>query len=123
MEPVINWRGKKILEDGCGGLIYKIVDGDNSNLRAVEIAMCIFAPGEIGQLHYHNQMEEIYFVLEGEGEIELNGKRHVLRSEDAIAISTGTKHQVRNTSLIEPLRFVAINSPAWNPADMIVCKE
>jgi|GEM_PF-1689110 mannose-6-phosphate isomerase-like protein (cupin superfamily) len=123
MNNIINWQANKVVEDGCGGTIYKIVDVDNSNLRNVEIAMCIFAPGEIGQLHYHKNMEEIYFVLEGEGEIVLNGISHTVKTEDAVAIPAGTKHQIRNTSQEKSLRFVAVNSPSWSAADMIPVKQ
>jgi mannose-6-phosphate isomerase-like protein (cupin superfamily) len=119
MAEVINWRDKKVLEDGCGGSIYKVVDSDNSDLKNVEISMCIFSPDEIGLLHYHNRMEEIYFILGGKGELKLDGKRYSVIAEDAVTIPSGVSHQIRNTSSEEPLRFLSINSPGWDPSDMI----
>lgn len=119
----VNWRKLNRIEDGCGGEIYKILDIDNSGLLSVEIAMCVFRPGEVANLHYHKLMEEIYFVVEGEGEIELNGKLHKLKSEDAVAIPVNTKHRMRNTSKTKELRFLSINSPHWQAQDMIILPE
>ena len=89
---IINWRSLNILEDGCGGSIFKIVDMENTDLKNVEISMCVFSPGEIAQLHYHEVMEEIYFFIEGEGEVELNGTWHKVIAEDAVPISLKTRH-------------------------------
>lgn len=119
MANVINWQDNKVLEDGCGGLIYKVIDVENSHVRNVEIAMCIFNPDEMADLHYHDIMEEIYFFIEGEGEIELNGKWHKVKAEDSVAIPVKTKHRIHNTSKDKPLRFLSINSPHWRETDMI----
>ncbi len=116
---IINWKDKRIIEDGCGGIIYKILDTENSELRNVEISMCIFSPGEIADLHYHEVMEEIYFILEGEGEIEINDTWHKIKAEDSIAIPLKTKHRIRNTSKNNHLKFLSINSPHWRKEDMI----
>ena len=120
---IINWKNQNIIEDGCGGSIYKILDVDNSRLKSVEIAMCVFSPGEIADLHYHEVMEEIYFFIEGEGEIELDGIWHKVKVEDAVAIPVRTKHRIRNSSTESRLRFLSINSPSWTEDDMIRIKK
>ncbi|MBI5676847.1 MAG: cupin domain-containing protein [Nitrospirae bacterium] len=120
MISIVNWKEINKIEDGCGGVIYKILDIDNAGLKNIEIAMCIFEPGEIAALHYHNNMEEIYFILEGFGEIEANGKRHVIKAEDSLAIPAGVRHRVINTSNEQHLKFLSVNSPSWMPEDMII---
>lgn len=122
MINIVNWKELDRIEDGCGGVIYKILDIDNSGLKNIEIAMCIFEPGEIANLHYHEKMEEIYFVLEGEGEIELNGEWHRIKAEDSIAIPVGIKHRMRNKSEDNILKFLSFNSPEWQQFDMIICE-
>lgn len=119
---ITNWKTTNIIEDGCGGIIYKVLDIDNSGLKNVEIAMCVFSPGEIADLHYHEVMEEIYFFIEGEGEIELDGIWHKVKTEDAVAIPIKTKHRIRNSSIEKPLRFLSVNSPFWREDDMIRIK-
>jgi mannose-6-phosphate isomerase-like protein (cupin superfamily) len=116
---IFNWREIRILEDGCGGSIYKVVDQDNSNLKNLEMAMCIFTPGEMARLHHHAIMEEIYFIIEGTGRIEIESKWYPINPEDAIAIPVGVMHRIHNTSMSENLRFISVNSPEWQESDMI----
>jgi len=120
---IVNWKEANIIEDGCGGIIYKILDIENSGLKNAEIAMCVFSPGEIADLHHHDIMEEIYFFIEGKGEIEIDGNWHKVEAEDAVAIPVRTKHRVRNTSMEKPLRFLSINSPFWREDDMIRIRQ
>lgn len=119
MAIVVNWKDLRVIEDGCGGQIFKVLDSDNSRL-GLEVAMCIFQPGETALLHYHKVMEEIYFVLEGSGEVELDGKWYAVGPEDAIAVPINTKHRMRNTSKTNSLRFLSLNAPGWQQEDMIV---
>jgi mannose-6-phosphate isomerase-like protein (cupin superfamily) len=123
MSNIINWRNINKIEDGCGGVIYKILDTENSELKQVEMVMCIFKPGEIARLHFHNRMEEIYFVIEGVGKIELDGKWFDVKPEDSISIPVGVRHRMRNASSDKILRFLAINSPEWIATDMIEVKD
>jgi mannose-6-phosphate isomerase-like protein (cupin superfamily) len=119
MDNIINWKDLNQIEDGCGGAIYKILDIGISGLKNVEIAMCIFRPGETATLHYHKNLEEIYFILEGEGQIELDGMWFPVKAEDCVAIPVGVKHRMKNISNDKTLKFLSINSPEWHPADML----
>ncbi|MGO9146280.1 MAG: cupin domain-containing protein [Desulfomonilia bacterium] len=123
MTNIANWKDVNTIEDGCGGTIYKILDVENSGLKSLEIVMCIFSPGEVAKLHYHQRMEEIYYVLDGEGEVELNGKWFKVRADDSVAIPIGTTHRMKNTSSDKVLRFLSVNSPEWILSDMITITE
>jgi len=120
MENIVNWKFLDKIEDGCGGLIYKILDAENSGLKNVEIAMCIFSPGEIAVLHYHKNLEEIYFIIEGEALIELDGKWYPVKAEDCVAIPIGLRHRIKNGSNSKTLKFLSINSPEWTLSDMLL---
>jgi mannose-6-phosphate isomerase-like protein (cupin superfamily) len=51
-----------------------------------------------GQVPWHNQeQEEIYFVLEGEGEMCLGAERTGIRGGQAVYIPPGEFHQLTNT--------------------------
>jgi MYXO-CTERM domain-containing protein len=43
--------------------------------QAQSLAEARLQPGQATERHYHGRSEEIYFVLEGAGEIELDGER------------------------------------------------
>ena len=62
--------------------------------------------------HYHKRLTELYYILEGEGEIELDGERHPIRPGDAILIKPGCRHRA-----IGKLRALIVATPAFDPAD------
>ena len=62
--------------------------------------------------HNHRVNEEMFFVLEGAGELRLGHDRFALRPGDFIACPPGdqeTAHQIINTGT-QPLRFLAVSS-------------
>jgi mannose-6-phosphate isomerase-like protein (cupin superfamily) len=66
------------------------------------------------QRHYHARTEEIYFVLEGEGTLEIDGERHGVKPGDAVLIPPGARHQITATS---DLRFLCCCSPPYSDED------
>jgi mannose-6-phosphate isomerase-like protein (cupin superfamily) len=64
------------------------------------------------RVHYHKRMTEIYYVLDGEGQIELDGERHAVRPGDAILIKPLCRHRA-----IGRLRVLNVPVPAFDPED------
>ena len=64
------------------------------------------------QTHYHKRMTEIYLVLEGEGQIELDGQLFPVKPMTAIFIKPGCRHRA-----IGKLKIVNFPVPAFDPAD------
>lgn len=65
-----------------------------------------------GQVPWHNQeQEEIYFVVEGEGEMCLGEERQPLTTGQAVYIPSGVFHQLTNTGAT-PLRMIYCYGPA-----------
>jgi mannose-6-phosphate isomerase-like protein (cupin superfamily) len=62
--------------------------------------------------HYHKRLTEIYYILEGTGEMELDGERHAVRPGDAILIKPGCRHRA-----IGKLRVLNVPVPAFDPTD------
>jgi uncharacterized cupin superfamily protein len=62
--------------------------------------------------HSHRAQEEMFFVLEGAGEVRIGAETFPIRSGDIIACPTGgpeTAHQIVNTGKVE-LRYLALSS-------------
>ena len=62
--------------------------------------------------HNHRVNEEMFFILEGEGDIRIGESRYPIRSGDIIACPAGgpeTAHQIINTSTTE-LKYLAIST-------------
>jgi mannose-6-phosphate isomerase-like protein (cupin superfamily) len=67
---------------------------------------------EDSRTHYHKKMTEIYFVLEGEGHIELDGERFPVRPQTAIFIKPGCRHRA-----VGKLKILNVPIPAFDPED------
>jgi mannose-6-phosphate isomerase-like protein (cupin superfamily) len=80
-------------------------DNDVATLHMVDIK-------QDAATHYHRKLTEIYFVLEGEGYIELDGERIPVRPYTAVLIKPGCRHRA-----VGNLRIVNIPVPAFDPRD------
>jgi quercetin dioxygenase-like cupin family protein len=69
-----------------------------------------------GQVPWHNQdQEEIYFILEGTGEMCLGEERQTVTTGQALFIPPGTFHQLTNTGE-SPMRMLYCYGPAGDVA-------
>jgi len=65
-----------------------------------------------GQVPWHNQeQEEVYFVVEGTGEMCLGEERYTLTSGQAVYIPSGVFHQLSNIG-DTPLKMIYCYGPA-----------
>jgi mannose-6-phosphate isomerase-like protein (cupin superfamily) len=62
--------------------------------------------------HHHRIATEYYVVLEGEGEIELDGVRHPARPMSAFLIKPGCRHRA-----IGDLKVLLVSLPAADDTD------
>jgi mannose-6-phosphate isomerase-like protein (cupin superfamily) len=69
-----------------------------------------------GQVPWHNQeQEEVYFIIEGTGEMCLGKERQVVTSGQAVYIPPGLFHQITNMG-DTPLRMLYCYGPAGDVA-------
>jgi len=64
------------------------------------------------RVHYHNRMTEIYYILDGTGQMELDGKQFDIGPGSAVLIKPGCRHRA-----IGKLRFLNVPIPAFDPSD------
>ena len=69
-----------------------------------------------GQVPWHNQdQEEIYFIVEGSGEMCLGGEKTMLKAGQAAYIPPRVFHQLTNTGAT-PMRMIYCYGPAGDVA-------
>jgi mannose-6-phosphate isomerase-like protein (cupin superfamily) len=69
-----------------------------------------------GQVPWHNQeQEEIYFIVEGEGEMCLGEECRAIKAGQAAYIPSGVFHQLTNTGST-PMRMIYVYGPAGDVA-------
>lgn len=68
--------------------------------------------------HYHKKLTELYYVLEGEGTIELDGVIFPIAAGTSVLIKPGCRHRARPVSgASTPLRVLNVPVPAFDPED------
>jgi mannose-6-phosphate isomerase-like protein (cupin superfamily) len=65
------------------------------------------------ETHYHKRMTEIYYVLEGEGAIELDGDSFPISPGTSVLIKPGCRHRAVGVGL----KILNIPVPKFDPED------
>ncbi len=98
------------------------VTKDGSTIRELhhtEVQSLAEATLEVEQAterHYHRVAEEIYFVLKGQGRMEIDGETSYVRPGDSVLIPPGAWHQLENNGTSE-LRILCCCSPPYSHDD------
>jgi mannose-6-phosphate isomerase-like protein (cupin superfamily) len=91
--------------------------GGASPIQAENFSMgCVTLEPQGGQVPWHNQeQEEIYLILEGEGEMCLGAERAAIKAGQAVYIPPKVFHQLTNTSSTI-MRMIYCYGPAGDVA-------
>ena len=104
----IEWRE---FPNHFGGALSKpLVMPETAGSHHIDYRISMYQPMARVALHKHNVQEQVYHVLDGEGLMYIDGKRHVVRKHDVIFLPPGVEHSINNTGLVD-LVFLVITSP------------
>jgi mannose-6-phosphate isomerase-like protein (cupin superfamily) len=108
--PVRKLSSVKPIDVLCGKAfeISGAKDFANMSIAVVEV---LDAP-----THYHKKMTEFYYILEGKGEVKLNGKLYSVEKDTTVLIEPLIKHSIKSANKF-PIKLVAITTPAFEMAD------
>jgi len=98
-----------------GSTIRELLGLPTAPVRNQSLAEATLQPGQATERHYHAETEEIYYLVEGSGEMELDGERQQVGVGDAVLIPPGARHQIRADA--EGLRFLCCCAPAYRHED------
>ncbi|MGE5274059.1 MAG: cupin domain-containing protein [Verrucomicrobiota bacterium] len=98
-----------------GSTIRELLGLPTAPVRNQSLAEATLEPGQATERHYHAASEEIYYVVEGWGEMELDGDRRQVAVGDAVLIPPGARHQIRADA--DGLRFLCCCAPAYRHED------
>lgn len=98
-----------------GSSIRSLLDLTTAPVRNQSLAEATLSPGGATSRHYHGESEELYFVVEGEGAIEIDGEHARLGPGDAVLIPPGAWHRIEAGDA--PLRFLCCCAPPYRDAD------
>ena len=97
-----------------GSTIRSILDATNAPVVNQSLAEARLPAGGATERHYHRHSEEIYFMLEGEGVMEVDGETQDVGPSDAILIPPGAWHQIKATT---DIRFLCCCAPVYAHED------
>ncbi len=104
--------------------------GDNTILRELlhpdkaalalrySLAHATLKPG-LKSLKHSLKTSEVYYILEGEGEMHIDAEREIVFPGQAIYIPPYSIQYIENTGNID-LVFICIVDPAWREEDEII---
>ena len=104
---IADFDGIEAISCPCGFSRRAFVSPDNSvaTMHIVDIE-------EDARAHYHKKLTEIYFILEGTGHIELDGKKLPIKPLTAIFIKPFCRHRA-----IGKMRILNVVIPAFDERD------
>lgn len=88
----------------------------NADIRSMSLAEATVKKGASTKPHIHATSEEIYYILNGSAEIEIEGEKKNVKKGDAVFIPSGAEHSIKNTWDAE-LIFLCICSPPYEHGD------
>ncbi|HEY7197686.1 MAG TPA: cupin domain-containing protein [Gaiellaceae bacterium] len=104
-----------------GSTIRVLLDAAQGGARAQSLAEASLDPGAETTCHYHAETEEIYVVVEGSGEMEVEGDRRTVEPGDAILIPPGAWHQLRAGT--EGIRILCCCAPPYRDEDTFLAER
>lgn len=111
---VRNLQDPEVLETtyiAHGGAIAQMIL-DRRTLKEIGfLAIARLDPGKTIEAH-RDPMEEIYFVVAGEGEMTVDDETRHVKPGDAVWIPTGSLHSLTNSGK-EDLIILVPSAPAW----------
>ena len=87
-----------------------LVRPENCGSRLIDYRISSYQPMSFVESHTQKVQEQLYHVLEGEGVMELDDERKVVRRDDVIFIPPGVRHAIHDTGKGD-LLFLVITTP------------
>ncbi|MFK7850276.1 MAG: cupin domain-containing protein [Akkermansiaceae bacterium] len=97
-----------------GSMITSLLDLANAPVKNQSLAEARVPAGGATERHYHKDSEEFYYILDGRGEIEIDGSVEKVEPGDAILIPAGAWHTIQAT---EELVFLCCCAPPYRHED------
>lgn len=119
---IVNRSSAQIIKTRHGSQIRPLIDRTNSDVTQCSLAEEWLPPGFAVTLHHHNQLEEIYYLLEGRGLMTVGTEEREVGAGDAIFVPRNHRHSLANTGN-EPIRLLVVCGPAFFYEDEILERE
>ena len=104
-----------------GSEIRELLAHRNSCVQNQTLAEARLPIGGRTAAHHHLKTEEIYYILEGSGRMQVGDESRDVGPGDAIAIPPGAFHQIANTG-DAALKFLCCCAPGYEHNDTVLAE-
>ena len=115
---IVNRNRARIVNTPHGSEIRPLIDRTTAAISQCSLAEEILPPGCAVTPHQHHQLEEIYYIVEGRGRMQVGDEERDVEAGDAIYIPRGHPHTLCNTGT-EAVKILLICGPAFFYEDEI----
>lgn len=104
-----------------GSLIYEVFNPGNSQVKNLSVAIAEIPPNSSTKLHRHENFEEVYYIIEGNGIIFVERDRYEVKKGDLVYIPIKASHKAMAKN--EPLKILCICSPPYSHEDTSILED
>jgi mannose-6-phosphate isomerase-like protein (cupin superfamily) len=106
---------------------------DRSEASCTEVFIVVLTPGEAPPLHQHDDFEQVFYVLEGYGTLEIGpgSEEYPVNPGDVVRIPPTTLHRIHCLG-DAPLKYLAVDcfpngcpdaEPTWDDHIKTACQQ
>ncbi len=107
---------------------------DRKESETSEVFLVVIEPSEAAPVHIHHDTEQVYFMLQGVGELRIgeeNAQYFTIRKDDVVRIPPHTPHSVKCQG-DETVKYVCVDcfvggrptaEPTWDAHVAVLCKS
>jgi mannose-6-phosphate isomerase-like protein (cupin superfamily) len=88
----------------------------------MSLAEAIVEVGQTTEYHFHKISEEVYYMLEGKGLMEVDDDKEEVSEDQAVVIPPRSRHRISNTGS-SPLIFLCLCSPPYSDEDTVLVEK
>ena len=99
------------IENESQPLVTPVASEKNASIYLVQMM-----PGACIPLHYHKSHDELVYIIEGKGSMEIDGEVYIVQSFDMLYIPSGVIHSLTAIE-DENLKVISIFAPAFDGVD------
>ena len=119
---ITNANTTTAVTSASGTEIRVLLDTTEKGQGRMSLAMETLQPGQHTDPHWHSHLEEIYYILTGQGRMEIGDEAREVQAGDAILIPINCLHCLHNSG-DDDLVLLCATSPPWYPEDYHSVKE
>jgi mannose-6-phosphate isomerase-like protein (cupin superfamily) len=113
---VVNRHRAAVINTPHGSEIRPLIDSTTSDIKRCSLAEEVLPVGARVGRHHHLETEEIYYILQGSGQMTVGDETRQVEPGDAIFIPRRNTHTLENTGQT-PMLILLVCGPTFSYAD------